>query len=158
MPAQRVITHFTLPKDGKFGIVVVGNSTLDEYPEAANLWRSRLSYSVYLQVGTSRKWILQYALPSADTVTLGGSRVEAPWPYDIARPSIDEDAQADAIIVHGELTAAGRLEQMAVIFPEQLAESGFLLNALKAWEFRPALRNGQPAAVEVLLIIPPMDE
>jgi hypothetical protein len=29
-----------------------------------------------------------------------------------------------------------------------------LLRSLKRWEFRPAMIQGQPAAVEVLLIIP----
>jgi len=41
-----------------------------------------------------------------------------------------------------------------VIFPNGLAEARFLVHALQQWQFRPAIQNGQPTAVEVLLIIP----
>jgi hypothetical protein len=149
------VTRMLLPKDGRFGMVVIGNSSSDEYPESANIWRSRMAYSVYLQVGTAQKWILQYALPASEVSATAGGRLEAPWPYDISRPSIDSEAAADAILVHGLLTASGKLEDLTLVFPAKLAETPFLLRALQLWEFRPALRNGQPAAVEVLLIIPP---
>jgi hypothetical protein len=158
-PLQRQITKVMLPKDGRFGVVVIGNSTADEYPETVALWRSRIAYSVYLQVGTTQKWVLQYALPSAAAASpVRDSRVEAPWPYDIERPSIDADAQSDAIIVHGSLNTAGHLERLAVVFPEQLSEAAFLVHTLELWAFRPALRNGQPTAVDVLLIIPAAGE
>lgn len=159
-PQQRVMTHIVLPKDGQFGMVVIGNTTAEDYPETLNIWRSRLAYSVYLPVGTAQKWILQYALPSSDGTAsaTGPLRLDAPWPYDISRPSIDNDAQDDAILVHGLLSATGRLERLAVVFPVQLSEASFLLRALNLWQFRPALCNGKPAAVEVLLIIPPVAE
>jgi len=60
----------------------------------------------------------------------------------------------DAIMVHGFVNTAGRFENLAVIFPNGLAEARFLLHALQQWQFRPAIQNGQPTAVEVLLIIP----
>lgn len=157
VPPQRMITRIKLSKDGKFDMVVVGNSTAEEYPETVALWHSRLTYSVYVQVGTAQRWVLQYAVPNSE-VGSTVSRLDPPWPYDISRPSIDADAQQDAIIVHGLVNATGHFERLAVVFPEQLTEAAFLLKALETWEFRPALRNGQPAAVEVLLIIPPATE
>jgi hypothetical protein len=148
-----------LPKDGKYGVVVVGSSLAEDYPETVNMWRDRLAYTVYLRVGVAKNWILQYSIPRAQ-VASGGSaiRPDAPWPYDITRPSIDANANTDAIMVHGFVNAAGRFEQLAVVFPTELAEAKFLLRALQQWQFRPAMQNGQATTVEVLLIIPDQTE
>ncbi len=154
--ASAAVVHITLPKDGKFGVVVVGSSLAEDYPETIHLWSGRLAYTVYLRVGVAKNWILQYSLPRAQDIALAGStgRPDAPWPYDITRPSIDPDANTDAIMVHGFVNTAGRFEQLAVVFPTALAEAKFLLHALQQWQFRPSMQSGQPAAVEVLLIIP----
>jgi hypothetical protein len=150
------VVHIALPKNGGFGVVVVGSSVAEDYPETVDLWRGRLAYTVYLHVGISKNWIMQYSLPRSQTVSSidGASRPDAPWPYDITRPSIDPDVNSDAIMVHGFVNAAGRFEQLAVIFPTALAEAKFLLHALQQWQFRPSMQNGQATAMEVLLIIP----
>jgi hypothetical protein len=149
--------HISLPKDGQFGAVVVG-STLDEkYPETAPVWSGRLSYTVYLPVGLSKSWILQYSLSRADNAAAAGniSHIEAPWPYNIVRPNITPGAiDADALMVHGFINQAGRFEALAILFPPQFAEAQFVLDELAKWQFRPATQNGQIVAVEVLLIIP----
>jgi hypothetical protein len=150
------VVHITLPKDGKFGVVVVGSSLAEDYPETVHLWSGRLAYTVYLRVGVAKNWILQYSLPRAQETAsvVAAARPDAPWPYDMTRPSIDSDANADAIMVHGFVSALGRFEQLAVIFPTELAEAKFLLHALQQWQFRPAMQNGQATAMEILLIIP----
>jgi hypothetical protein len=157
---QPTVVHITLPKDGKFGMVVVGSSLAEDYPETVHLWSGRLAYTVYLRVGVAKNWILQYSLPIAQEVASGGSasRPDAPWPYDITRPSIDPDANSDAIMIHGYVNTAGRFEQLAVVFPTALTEAKFLLHALQQWQFRPSMQSGQPTAVEVLLIIPAESE
>ncbi|MCU1248001.1 MAG: hypothetical protein JWQ49_1030 [Edaphobacter sp.] len=154
--SQPTVVHITLPKDGKFGVVVVGSSLAEDYPETVHLWSGRLAYTVYLRVGVGKNWILQYSLPRAQEVASTGSasRPDAPWPYDMTRPSIDPDANTDAIMVHGFVNTAGRFEQLAVVFPTALAEAKFLLHALQQWQFRPSMQSGQATAVEVLLIIP----
>jgi hypothetical protein len=154
--SQPTVVHITLPKDGKFGVVVVGSSLAEDYPETVHLWSGRLAYTVYLRVGVSKNWILQYSLPSAQEVASTGNagRPDAPWPYDMTRPSIDPDANTDAIMVHGFVNTAGRFEQLAVVFPTALTEAKFLLHALQQWQFRPSMQSGQATTVEVLLIIP----
>jgi hypothetical protein len=154
--SQPTVVHITLPKDGQFGMVVVGSSLAEDYPETVHLWRGRLAYTVYLRVGVSKNWILQYCLPPVQEVASAGkvSRPDAPWPYDITRPSIDPDANTDAIMIHGFVNTSGRFEQLAVVFPTALAEAKFLLHALQQWQFRPSMQSGQATAVEVLLIIP----
>jgi hypothetical protein len=157
---QPTVIHITLPRDGKFGVVVVGSSIAEDYPETVHIWSGRLAYTVYLHVGVAKNWILQYSIPrSQDAATAGGaSRPDAPWPYDMTRPSIDADANTDAIMVHGFVNTSGRFEQLAVVFPTELAEAKFLLHALQQWQFRPAMQNGQATAVEILLIIPDQTE
>jgi hypothetical protein len=149
--------HIVLPKTGRFGVVVVGSALGEEYPEALEIWGDRVAYTAYLHVGLSKNWILQYSVLRSTEAAHAGTvaRLEAPWPYDIARPNLtSRDLNADALMVHGILTSAGRFESLAVAFPTRFRYTSFVLHALRQWLFRPARQNGQATAVEVLLIIP----
>jgi len=119
-------------------MVVVGSSLAEDYPETVHLWSADWRTTVYLHVGAAKNWILQYSLPGAQEAASAGSfsRPDAPWPYDITRPSIDADSNTDAIMVHGFVNTAGRFEQLAVVFPTELAETKFLLHALQQWRFQ----------------------
>jgi hypothetical protein len=57
-------------------------------------------------------------------------------------------------MVHGFVNSAGKFETLTVLFPEGFSRAQFVLAALQQWQFRPAAQDGQPARVEVLLIIP----
>src|SRR6266702_4419414 len=151
------VVRVHLAKDGQFGVVVVGSSVADQYPETVGIWGGRLVYTVYLHVGPGKAWILQYSLPPAVQAAANGSstRPEAPWPFDIVRPRLDAtDYTSDALMVHGFVNLAGRFERLAMVFPAEFAQAKFVLSALQQWEFRPARQNGQLAGVEILLIIP----
>lgn len=149
--------HIVMPKDGKFGVVVVGSSLADAYPETLQIWNDRVAYTAYLHVGLSKSWILQYAQTRSAETASGGTvtRLEAPWPYDILRPNlISRDLNADALMIHGVVNENGRFESLAIAFPTEFSHARFVLHALQQWQFRPARQNGKPTAVEVLLIIP----
>ncbi len=149
--------HVVLPKSGRFGVVVVGDAVGETYPEALEIWGDRVAYTVYLHVGLSKNWILQYSvLRSAEAADAGSvARLEAPWPYDILRPNLTaRDLNTDALMIHGILTSAGRFESLAIAFPSRFRYASFVLHALRQWQFRPARRGGLAIAVEVLLIIP----
>lgn len=153
--------HITVPKDGKFGVVVVGSSLTDQYPETSGMWSGRLAYTVYLHLGLAKSWILQYSLPrDASVSTSAGTpvRPDAPWPYDIERPDLEADANPDAVLVHGFVNKTGHFEHLAVIYPQEFTETDFVLGSLQRWQFRPAMQNGQATAVEILLIIPSQEE
>lgn len=156
--ADRLTTeHITLPKDGRFGVVVVGSSLGDDFPETLAMWNNRVAYTAYLHVGLTKNWILQYAMIRSTDANQSGlvGHLEAPWPYDIVRPNLlSRDLNADALLIHGFLNRTGRLESLSVAFPSGFRYSSFVLHALRQWQFRPALQNGQATAVEVLLIIP----
>jgi hypothetical protein len=153
--------HIELPKDGKFGVVVVGSSLSDEYPETLQVWSDRVAYTAYLHVGTAKAWILQYAqLREADAADAGSvAHLDPPWPYNILRPNmLAKDLNADALMVHGVLNESGKLVNLAIAYPEGYVHSSYVLHELQQWQFRPAQQRGKPTAVEVLLIIPEENE
>ena len=147
----------TLPQNGQYGVVVVGSTLTEDFPETTRLWGGRLVYSVYLHVGLSRSWILQYSLPPKVQEASAGNvnRIDAPWPTYIVRPSNrPANINADALMVHGFVNESGHFESLALVFPQEFTQTKLLLQALEQWKFRPAKHNGQLAKVEVLLIIP----
>jgi hypothetical protein len=154
---QPTSTPIALPKDGHFGAVIVGSSLDQAFPELTGLWSGRVAYTAYLHVGLSKSWIMQYSLPRDAEASAGGtvSRLDAPWPYNIVRPNLDPGSiDADALIIRGFVNQSGRFEDLSVVFPQSFSNAQFVLTALQQWQFRPATQNGQPAKVEILLIIP----
>jgi hypothetical protein len=152
--------HFTLPKNGEFGAVVVGASLDEKFPELSGIWNDRVAYTVYLHVGLAKSWILQYSLPRSVEAAQSGNvaRLEAPWPYNIVRPNIPPGSfSSDAILVHGFVNQGGRFETLSITFPPDYQQGQFVIDALNQWQFRPAVENGQTEKVEVLLIIPEED-
>ena len=156
------VTRIKLPKNGQFGVVVVGSSLDEQYPETSEVWKGRLAYSVYLHVGLDKSWILQYSLPRADdSANAGSARLEAPWPYYIVRPNLNpDDASSDAVMVHGFVDESGHFEKLSVVFPTDMgyAREQLVLSALQQWQFRAGTRDGQIAKLEVLLIIPEVSQ
>lgn len=151
------VAQLSLPAQGRFGAVVVGNSLGGEFPEVAEAWSGRIAYTVYLHVGLEKSWIMQYALPRmAETHATGQvAQLDAPWPYSIVRPNLTPGSiNGDALLVHGYVNKLGRFESLSIAFPPDFSEGPFVLGALRQWQFRPAKQNGLAARVEVLLIIP----
>lgn len=150
-------TRVNVPHDGQFNFVIVGSVLNGQFPQTTAVWGNRLVYSVYLHVGLSKSWILQYALPSSEDTMPGGSRphIEAPWPFYIVRPNLEDMyINANALMIHGFVTVGGRFESLSLAFPAGFTEAQGVVEALQQWQFRPATENGQKARVEVLLIIP----
>jgi hypothetical protein len=155
--SESATDRIVLPKDGKYGVIVVGSSLEEEYPETRGIWTDRLAYTVYLHVGAAKSWILQYSLPRSAEASVAGNitRPEAPWPYVIMRPHLSlGDSNADAVMVHGFVNEAGRFEKLAIVFPPEFPQTKLLLGALEKWQFRAAMQNHKMVAVEVLLVIP----
>jgi hypothetical protein len=155
------VDHFTLPRNGQFGAIVVGASLEERFPEVSGIWNERVAYTVYLHVGLQKSWILQYSLPRNSEAAQAGNiaHLEAPWPYNIVRPNIPpSNFSSDAILVHGFVNRLGRFESLGLAFPPEFRQAQFVLDALAQWEFRPASQNGQTERVEVVLIIPEEEE
>jgi hypothetical protein len=151
------LTRLERSPAGRHNSIVLGTASASEtYPEAAGVLTGKIIYTVYLQVGLRKNWILQYCL-SGDTErvrTVKGSvpSLDAPWPYVLVRPSGDK-LRGNYTLVRGVINANGRFEQLVLVTPDEVAKKD-LLEPLGQWEFRPAKLDGEPVSVEVLLIIP----
>lgn len=150
------VTRISLPKDGKYAVVVMGSSQGVPYPESVGALTGKTVYTVYLNVGLHKRWVLQYCLTKEVEATIprgSSTPLEAPWPFLIFRP--DHLVQpSDYVILHGQIDKDGRFDQLAMVFPDQFEQKDLLMSSLKIWAFRPASRDRVPVPVEVLLIIP----
>jgi len=153
------------PTNGVFDIVVVQSSTSETFSEGAEALSGRPIYTVYLQVGAPREWILQYCVPNmAGPVQTGGlvklgnpEPVRAPYPMVTVRPPQDWRHGGDYLLVHGFLDESGRFRDMTILASRAPTEPAIdaLLQYLGYWEFRPAVLDGRPVKVEVILAVPP---
>lgn len=153
------------PAGGVFDVVVVQTSTSDAFSEGADALSGRPIYTVYLQVGAPKEWIMEYCLPNmaaaaqaGNIVSLGNPEpVVAPYPTVTVRPPEDWRHGSDYLLVHGFLDESGRLRDMKILANQNpqgpLADA--VLEYLPYWEFRPAVVDGHPVKVEVVLAVPP---
>ena len=65
-------TAVSVPKDGHFSAIITNSSLDDRYPEIEGTWNGRIAYTVYLKVGLSHSWVMQYSLPRAVDASQGG--------------------------------------------------------------------------------------
>jgi hypothetical protein len=122
-------------------------------------------YTLYLDVGAPKAWLLQYCLPkqsgeapqSAEGVVNIGNpaRVQAPFPLVSYLPPVTMIPRSSYIIVHAEIDATGQFRNAVVVRAPSESYKQPILEELQRWQLRPAVRNGAPVAVEVLLAIPP---
>lgn len=155
---SRTVTTVVHPPDGHFSVLVESSGS-EGFAEAEGVLSGRVVYTVYVRAGAGKEWILQYCLPPAveDTLPVTGKAapLEAPFPYVILKPDLAFGPDIDYLIIHGTVTALGRLDQLSyVIAPEEQTEKDVLLHSLQQWQFRPGKLDGQPIALEILLIVP----
>ena len=153
------------PTNGVFDVVVVQTSPGDGFPQVAQALSGRPIYTVYLEVGAPKEWILQYCLPNnqgpvqtGSIIKLGSpAAVNAPYPMVTVRPPEDWSYGSEYLLVHGYLDTTGRLRDLRILPAQQERPSynDALLQYLAYWEFRPAAQDGRPVMVEVILAVPP---
>ncbi|MEK7407282.1 MAG: hypothetical protein AAB225_19580 [Acidobacteriota bacterium] len=161
LPAGTVqVVH---PTNGVFEVVVVHPSAADGPFESSGALSGRPVYSVFLQVGAPKEWILQYCIPgeeSQDTTVAGGvvrlgnpAPLTAPYPRVTYLPVLQARPGAH-LMIHGFLDPVGHFGGLEVLGAADQEEGKAVLPVLERWEFRPALRDGAPVRVEILLAIP----
>jgi hypothetical protein len=152
------------PTSGVFD-VVVQSSGADGFPESAGVLTGKPIYSVYVNVGATKEWILQYCIPAGEAqeanVTGGVVRLDspsplvAPYPRVTFRPPLKKRQGPSYVMIHGFLDVNGRLEGLKVLGVSGAEESPGIVPVLQQWEFRPVTQDGRPVRVEILLAIPP---
>jgi len=150
-------------KPGVFDVVVVQSTAAETQFRSFGILKGKPVYTVYLQLGMPKTWVLQYCLPSTSSanaqpgvVNLDNPQpVTPPYPITTVLTDVELQPKAGYTLIHGFLTAAGKFRNMILLGKpdQQLAR---LLQLLEEWEFRPAMKGDTAAEVEVLLAIPPV--
>lgn len=151
------LTRIDLPRYSRPPVSLLGESMAGQYPEIANQMQVRVVSTIYLQMGLTKSWSLEYwtAHPDQKGAITG---LDPPWPYLMLRPKLEFSPGENIVLVRGVLTTEGQLEGLTSLFPPHWSQKDRLFEALAQWKFRPASRNGQPLVVEVLLVIPRQPE
>ncbi len=149
------------PLNGVFDIVVVHTSSSDALAEAKRLLSGSPIYSVYLKVGTPKEWMLQYCearevnRTSGRVVQLGvPTRLMSPFPKLTVVPPLSVIGRLKKTILRGFLTPLGEFRDLKPVEAEDAEFHARIAPFLQQWEFRPAMRDGRPIEIELLLIIP----
>lgn len=127
-------------------------------------------YSVFLPM-PGKNWSLQYCDKSAHAEKKGSERyaavvrlekplippdVDLAHRFDFKRIEVPLEKSHRTIVLKGVIAADGSVEHVVVlqgVLP-QLDEAARL--AFSRWQFKPALRDGNPVEVEILVGIPPL--
>jgi hypothetical protein len=152
------------PVNATFDVVVQSASDLG-FTESVGALSGQPVYTVYLNVGAPKAWLLQYCIPkevSGAVQVVGGAvnigspaPLKAPFPLVTVLPPATMVPRTGYIIVHAMLDATGQIKEPSVLRAPNASFKAPILAELGKWQFRPAVRNGGPVAVEVLLAIPP---
>jgi hypothetical protein len=155
------------PSNGVYDIVVVQSSSQGAFPESAGALTGRPVFTVYLQVGAPKSWIMQYCVPrevdagpriAGGAVYIGNATpLKAPFPLLTVLPPVTMLPRTSYIMVHGFLDKSGLFKDLTVLRAPDGGIAELLLPQLAQWVFRPATRDGVPVIVEVLLAIPPQE-
>ncbi len=125
-------------------------------------------YTTYLPM-PGKSWILQYcARDNAAHNEVHPSRgievrlepvlvpPSAEEQFDFHRPPFSKDKADKMIILHGVIREDGSVGELRILQGLQGIPDEAALAAFGRWKFKPALRAGNPVAVEILVGIPPM--
>jgi hypothetical protein len=155
------------PANAVFDVVVMQSGADPAFAESARVLSGQPVYTVYLQVGAPKAWVLQYCVPKEEApapkviggaVNIGNpSPVKAPFPLTTLLPPVTMLPRAGYIIVHGSVDTQGQFKDLEIVRAPNARMKELILSELVKWHFRPAVRDGTPVAVEVLLAIPPQD-
>ncbi len=160
--AAAAATRVIHPTGGVFD-VVVESSGAEGFPDSAGALSGKPIYTAYVRTGAPKDWLLQYCIPAAEdraaevsgsVVRIGaGSRLIAPYPLVTFRPTV-RPRPGRYVMVHGLIAATGRFQDLSILGATAPYETAMVLGVLEQWEFRPAIEDGRPVNVEILLAIP----
>ena len=161
---------------GTYGLTVVATGSSGGGLRDFGVFYDEPVYTVYVDMSQpgdpAPSWTLEYAVlrkPPAPVIDPSQpisvkmtpqtqNRLVAPFAAAKEAPQLPADAiakyEGQMIVVFALISTEGKLEKMHVMQSPNVELSRLVLDALAKWVFQPALLNGQPAAVKVLLGIP----
>ncbi|MCL5005404.1 MAG: energy transducer TonB [Acidobacteria bacterium] len=123
-------------------------------------------YTVFLPM-PQKNWILQYCATDGDdhqassqspsvsvALSFGLLPPDVEKRFDFHRPSLPADQKSRMIILHGIIDKDGSVQKLRIYQGVQEIADQAALAAFNRWKFKPALKDGKPIAVEILVGIP----
>lgn len=173
-PTPIKIVH---PSTGKHDVTIIHSGVEQMLPEARGLLEGDPVYTVYLNVGWTRDWILHFCVPRegppppkqvGGVVTLGGSPPELKPPYPLVTlappqsilpppppiPLSQAERRRLHMLFHGYMGPNGKFQAMKQRATTESGAGALILKQLEAWEMRPATRDGLPVRVQVIVVVP----
>lgn len=124
-------------------------------------------YSVYLPM-PGKNWVLQYCAASPALNRAAKSRAVAarldhglvpPSPreqFDFHRTPVPPDKTDELIVLHGTIREDGTIGDLRVLRGVDPVADEAALAAFSQWKFDPALRDGKPIPLNILVGVPPI--
>jgi TonB family protein len=123
-------------------------------------------YTIYLSM-PGRNWVLQYVhntgsseRPTQESRAAVAHLEKALMPpdaekqFDFHRPPVPRDKEDEFIVLRGMIREDGSVTDLRVHQGIQPLADQAAVAAFSKWKFRPALRDGKPVAVEILVGVP----
>ena len=167
-----LVPQTPVPVKTSYGVFVISTESSGGGLPSFGVFTDEQVYTVFLDMretltDTAPSWTLQFA-------GLHGSAVHAdpeedqeegiqqglvlPFPVIKKRPAPPEEMarpyRGEMIVVFAIVNPEGKLEQLEVKDSPDLRLDEYILEALSEWVFRPAVLDGNPVAVKVLMGIP----
>ena len=119
-------------------------------------------YTVYLNVGTNKNWVLHYS--SVDPVIdisehvvriAGGQKITPPYPRITVVPAQAAPIEPKrGVTVHGSIDVQGCFRELRPLSDLDQTSCDRLEPFLQKWYFRPATQGGVPVPVDIVMVIP----
>jgi hypothetical protein len=172
-PTPIKIVH---PSSGKHDVTIIHSGGEQMLPEARGLLEGDPVYTVYLNVGWTREWILHFCVPRegppqpkpvGGVVTLGGAAAEVKPPYPLVTlappqsilpppppiPLSQAERRRLHMLFHGFLGPNGKFQTLRQRATTESEAGAQVLEHLESWEMRPATRDGLPVRVQVIVVV-----
>ncbi|HXH51334.1 MAG TPA: energy transducer TonB [Terriglobia bacterium] len=164
--AKLVFPILRAPLKNRFAMVVTAGPQGGGGLHVFGVLKGGKIYTIFLPM-PQRNWILQYSQVDGTSAPQKAQRngvalqvdfgIVPPAVenrFDFHRPTLTAEQKQKMIILHGFIGADGSVEKLTVYrgvenLADQAAQAAF-----EKWKFQPAVRNGKPIPIEILLGIP----
>ena len=170
LPELSTVIRIVHPATGRHDVMIIHGGADESLAEARGFLDGEPVYTVYVNVGWKRDWILHYCLPRegpAAPKQVGGfvtlmqtEELRPPYPLTTMVPPEGPGSTGLGLPTRERLMFTGYLDTKGVfqeMEPKTELEEGLqqvILKALAHWDMRPAYRGTTPMRVRVVLVAP----
>ncbi|MBV9181923.1 MAG: hypothetical protein JO356_11485 [Acidobacteria bacterium] len=154
---------FTVEPQTTYGMTIVSTASSGGGLEDFGVFENERIFTVYVPMkrGPDEEdptWTLQYAVLKDNPATTADGQVSAPTPVAREWPQVPADLEKkyaqSQVVLYAIVDKEGKVSRVTVKQTPDPRVSTPIAEAFQKWLFRPALLNGQPVSVKILLGIP----